>query len=250
MKIIISPAKKMEKSTDILDCTASPYFLKEAETLVKWLQERSLDELKSIWKCNDKIAHQNYERLQDFFMPQLMSPAVFTYVGLQYQHMAPHVMDTDSLKWLEKNLRILSGVYGVLRPLDCIIPYRLEMQSRLEGFETPSLYKYWGSKIYDFLTEEEKDFILNLASKEYSKCITDYTKSDKSIPVITCVFGEICSGKVKEKGTFAKMARGDMVRYLASIGAKSLEDVKSYTGLGYCFSEDFSNENTFVFIKK
>ncbi|MGN0658464.1 MAG: peroxide stress protein YaaA [Emergencia sp.] len=249
MKVIISPAKKMNQVTEILEPYGLPVFLPETQVLLEWLREQSFEKLKSIWKCNDRIAELNYRRLQDMDLRCRLTPAVFSYEGLQYQHMAPQVMEYSHLEWLQDHLRILSGFYGILRPLDGITPYRLEMQSRLPGFSPENLYEYWGRKLYDALAAEEDHLILNLASKEYSRCITRF--EEKGGPaVITCVFGEESGGKVREKGTLAKMARGDMVRFLAGRHIEDAAGVRSYTGLGYAFRQDLSDEKTFVFIKQ
>ncbi|MGN1414010.1 MAG: peroxide stress protein YaaA [Anaerovoracaceae bacterium] len=248
MKIIISPAKKMNPVTDLLDWTDLPAFLPETERLLAWLRSRSFGALQSIWNCNDKIALLNYNRLQTMDLQYQLTPAVLAYEGLQYQHMAPQVMEYSQLDWLQEHLRILSGFYGLLRPLDGIVPYRLEMQARLTGFDTENLYDFWGRSLYDALIAEESDTILNLASKEYSRCITRY--ADTAGPqIITCVFGQLTDGKVREKGTFAKMARGDMVRFLAEHHVQDAAGVKDYQGLGYCFREDLSDEESYVFIK-
>lgn len=249
MKVIISPAKKMEMTTDILECKSHPHFLAEAQCLMHWLKSKSKSEFQKIWKCNDAIAELNHMRVQTFGVSHALTPAALSYRGLQYQHMAPHVMDLASLSWLNNHLRILSGLYGILRPFDGIEPYRLEMQSRLPGFGSESLYDFWGGKLCAFLASEEDSLILNLASKEYSKCITDYLPKYDGLSVVTCVFGQIVDGKIKEKGTLAKMARGDMVRYLASVSAETLDEVKRYNGLGYKFREDLSKEKTLIFIK-
>ena len=248
MKVIISPAKKMNSVTDLLDWTDLPAFLPETEKLLAWLRGRSFEVLQSIWNCNDKIALLNYDRLQAMDLQAQLTPAVLAYEGLQYQHMAPQVMEYSQLDWLQAHLRILSGFYGLLRPLNGIVPYRLEMQARLPGFDTENLYDFWGRSLYDALAAEETDTILNLASKEYSRCITRY--ADSAGPrIITCVFGQLTDGKVREKGTFAKMARGDMVRFLAAHNVQDAAGVKEYQGLGYCFCEDLSDEETYVFIK-
>lgn len=258
MKVIISPAKKMNQVTDLLDWTELPAFLPETEKLLAWLRARSFGQLQSIWNCNDKIALLNYDRLQTMDLQYQLTPAVLAYEGLQYQHMAPQVMEYSQLDWLQAHLRILSGFYGLLRPLDGIVPYRLEMQARLPGFDPENLYDFWGRMLYDALAAEESDTILNLASKEYSRCITRYANSaaasgtaasDAGPRIITCVFGQLTDGKVREKGTFAKMARGDMVRFLAAYNVQDAAGAKDYQGLGYCFREDLSDEETYVFIK-
>ena len=125
-------------------------------------------------------------------------------------------------------------------------PYRLEMQAKLGSAEIDSLYDFWGGRIASKLFEEA-DTVLNLASKEYSRCISDYLPEDKKM--ITCVFGELIDGKVKEKGTMVKMARGEMVRYMAENHIEDLEDIKNFDRLGYAYAEPLSDQQTYVFLK-
>lgn len=176
-----------------------------------------------------------------------LTPAVIAYEGIQYQYMAPLVMEEQELEYLEKHLCILSGFYGILRPFDGVVPYRLEMQAKFPFGEMKSLYDYWGSRLYDFM-EKEEGAILNLASKEYSKCILRYCKKDR--PFVTCVFGEMRDGRVIEKGTLAKMARGEMVRFLAENQIKEPEGVKEFSGQDYRYVRELSDEKTYVFIKE
>ncbi|MGN0154694.1 MAG: peroxide stress protein YaaA [Lachnospiraceae bacterium] len=247
MRIIISPAKKMNIETDLLAWNNLPQFLPEAEKLADYLKTLNYEELKTIWKCNDKIASLNYDRVQNMDLRKTLTPAILSYEGIQYQYMAPQVMEETELQYIEEHLRILSGFYGMLRPFDGIIPYRLEMQSRLQHFETDTLYQFWNHKLFDAL-RQETGCILNLASKEYSKCITAYNKG--RCRMVTCIFGEMSDGKVKEKGTFAKMARGEMVRFLAGQLAEDVEMAKKFTGLGYKFRNELSDEETYVFVKE
>ena len=247
MKIIISPAKKMNIETDIFDWNKLPEFLEEAEKLFQYLKLLDYNTLKNIWKCSDTIAAMNYERLRTLHLTQNLTPAILSYEGIQYQYMAPQVMEQQELDYIEKHLRILSGFYGILKPFDGIVPYRLEMQSRLRDYKVDSLYKFWGNKLFHSLADETA-CILNLASKEYSKCITSYM--DRNVKIITCVFGEMIDGKVREKGTLAKMARGEMVRFLAGQQAENVEEAKEFTGLGYRFYSELSDEIRYVFIKE
>ena len=246
MKIIISPAKKMNYETDLLDWSSLPIFLDEATQLMEYLKGLSYQSLKQLWNCNDKIAQLNYLRLQKMDLQSQLTPAVLSYEGLQYQYMAPQVMNRDQLHYIGDHLRILSGFYGMLRPFDGITPYRLEMQSKLIDFSLPDLYTYWGHKLFNQLAAET-DTVINMATKEYSKTITPYNHG--KLRIIDCVFGQIIDGKVKEKGTLAKMARGEMVRYLSQIQAASPEDIKSFHELGYAYSKAHSKENTYVFVK-
>jgi len=247
MRIIISPAKKMNVDTDTAAYRDLPLYLDRARVLMKYMQSLDLAGCRAIWKCNDKLAQLNYRRFQEMDLERSLTPAVLSYEGIQYQYLSPRVLEKDALEYLQEHLRILSGFYGILRPFDGVVPYRLEMQARLGG-ELDSLYDYWGSALADQLFSEDP-MILNLASKEYSKCVSQYVKQRPDITFVTCVFGENINGKIVEKGTLAKMARGEMVRFLAERGAETLEQVKEFQELGYRFCEEKSDENTCIFIK-
>ena len=247
MKIIISPAKKMNIDTDTLAFRSMPVFLSETEELLAWMRRLTFAEAKAVWKCNDKIAEQNYRRFQEMDLERNLTPAVIAYEGIQYQYMAPAVFGGEQTDYIQEHLRILSGFYGVLKPFDGVTPYRLEMQAKAS--EAGDLYKFWGDKLYREVAGEEKDggLILNLASKEYSKCIEKYLTPEDTY--VTVVFGELADGKVKQKGTLAKMARGEMVRYLAENKVEDPERIKGFDRLGYCFEETLSNEKEYVFLK-
>lgn len=256
MRIIISPAKKMNQDTDTLPWRALPAFLPQAKQLMEMLRKLTYEQCKAVWKCNDKIAELNYRRLQEMEPESCLTPAILSYEGIQYQYMAPAVLEEDALEYLQTHLRILSGFYGILKPFDGIVPYRLEMQAKLrpgngdckEGQEElpASLYDFWKDTMAQSLLAEDS-VILNLASKEYSKCISSYLTGDTVF--ITCVFGELINGRVVEKGTLAKMARGEMVRFLAQKKIEEPEGVKAFQGLGYRFYPEWSRESTYVFLK-
>ncbi|HJD45879.1 MAG TPA: peroxide stress protein YaaA [Candidatus Mediterraneibacter norfolkensis] len=244
MKIIISPAKKMNIDTDTLAPEGMPVFLKETEQLLEWMRRLSFAEAKALWKCNDKIAEQNYKRFQEMDLRRNLTPAVIAYEGIQYQYMAPAVFGGAETDYIREHLRILSGFYGVLRPFDGVVPYRLEMQAKAS--DAGDLYRFWGEKLYREITDKDA-VILNLASKEYSRCIEKYLQSEDVF--LTVTFGELIDGKVKQKGTFAKMARGEMVRYLAEHQVEEPAGIKGFDRLGYHFAEELSTEKEYVFLK-
>lgn len=245
MRIIISPAKKMKVDADFPGDIAIPRFIQETEMLLSHMKHLSYEEAKDIWKCNDKIAQLNYRRIQTMDLYKNLTPSILSYEGIQYQYMAPDVFRTDEFNYIQEHLRILSGFYGVLKPFDGVTPYRLEMQARLQPGDSCSLYDFWKDKIASELLSES-NCIINLASKEYSKCIFDYI--DDGIRLITCVFGERKGNRVIEKGTQVKMARGEMVRFMAERQIRDAEDIKSFDRLNYFYSEEFSDKNTYVFI--
>lgn len=246
MRIIISPAKKMKIDNDDFEHRHMPVLLHKTRELLTYLRSLSYDELKDMWKCNDKIARLNYNRIRNMDLYNSLTPAILSFEGIQYQYMAPGVFEYDELDYIDEHLRILSGFYGVLRPYDGVTPYRLEMQAKLINWIHKSLYDFWADDIAKYLFSESR-CILNLASKEYSKCVSRYITKD--IRFITCIFGEINDGRVIQKGTLAKMARGEMVRFMAENKIVNVEDIKEFNRLGYVYREELSNENTYVFIK-
>lgn len=247
MKIIISPAKKMKVNTDTLEVRALPVYLHEAEYLRQYLSELSYEELKSLWKCNDQIAQINYERVQTMNLRMHLTPALLSYEGIQYQYMAPAVLEDGQWEYVQEHVCILSGFYGVVHPLDGVTPYRLEMQTKVNLPNVKNLYEYWGEKIYREVSADT-EVIVNLASKEYSKCVEKYLTPE--IRYITCVFAEYKGDKVIEKGTYAKMSRGEMVRFLAERKAERPEEMKSFCRLGYRYSEKESTKDRYVFLKE
>lgn len=246
MKIIISPAKKMNIDTDTMAYTGLPKFYERALTLYNLLQEKSLAQLQALWACNDKIAMQNRVRLDELYPDRNLTPALLAYEGIQYQYMSPVIFSRDAWEYAEEHLRILSGLYGILKPFDGVIPYRLEMQAKCSSDGYRNLYEYWGRTIYDALAEET-DTILNLASGEYSKVIEKYLTPE--MRYVTCIFGELQGDKVKVKGTMAKMARGEMVRFVCEEKIEDVKEIKKFRRLDYCFSDRHSDEQTYVFLK-
>lgn len=237
----------MNVAPDILEFQGYPEFLEEADILRRYISGLSYGEAKALWKCNDKIAEQNFERFRDMDLKKNLTPAIMAYEGIQYQYMAPNVLDEASLAYVQEHLRILSGFYGIVKPLDGIVPYRLEMQAKANVDGHKNLYDFWGKRLAEKLFSET-DTIVNLASKEYSKCVSVYLTPE--IRFITCVFGEYVNGKIVEKGTYAKMARGEMVRFLAERQAQSPEDMKEFDRLGYKYHAEASDAKTYVFIKE
>ena len=245
MRIIISPAKKMRVDTDSLSYLDLPAFLLKTEELCSTLQSMSDAALKKLWKCNDQIAALNIRRLQNMDLHNRLTPAVLAYEGIQYQYMAPGVFTEQAFHYIQEHLRILSGFYGILKPFDGVTPYRLEMQAKLRVGEAKDLYAYWGDSLAKTLFNET-DCIVNLASREYSICISKYLPAN--VRFITCVFGEEKDGKVIEKGTMCKMARGEMVRFMAENQIEDPEQIKSFDRMNYRFDPVRSNDDLFVFI--
>lgn len=247
MKIIISPAKKMNIDLDSLAYDSLPDFLEHTHILFNQLKKLDYKQAKSLWKCNDNIAKSNYTFLHKAELTRSLTPAILSYEGIQYKYMAPEVFNTAQLEYIQQHLRIISGFYGILRPFDGVVPYRLEMQAKLKGEGFDSLYSFWAGRIADKL-KSETGTIINLASKEYSTAICPYLPD--SFEFITCIFGEIIDGRVVEKGTMCKMARGEMVRFMAENNVKTKDGIKQFNVSGYRFSTEHSNEKYYTFIKE
>lgn len=245
MKIVVSPAKTMIENTDCYIGSSVPTYIDESKILLEEIRQRSYEELKEIWKCNEKIANENFDRFKNMNLQGSLTPAIFSYQGIQYQYMAVNVMEASAIEYIKENLYILSGFFGILRAFDGVSPYRLEMQAKMEIGEHENLYEFWGDKIYKKIFETG-EVVINLASKEYSKTIESYLSKENKF--ITCVFAEKKDGKVVQKATMAKMARGEMVNFLASGNIKNEEEIKKFDRLGFKFDKELSNEKKYVFI--
>ena len=246
MRIIISPAKQMRVDTDLFTCSELPPFMQKTEVLMQWIQSLSYEEQKKLWACNDKIAQENAERFAHMDLRKNLTPALLAYDGIQYTYMAPSVFEDGQYDYVQEHLRILSGFYGVLKPMDGVVPYRLEMQAKAAVAGHKNLYDFWGDSLYREVMDESR-ILINLASKEYSKCIEKYL--GPSDCYITCIFGEPEGGRVVQKGVYAKMARGEMVRFMAGIHAETAEQMKDFNWSGYQFDDVRSTDREYVFVR-
>lgn len=246
MRIIVAPAKKMACEPDAACPLELPVFLDDAAVLLEWMRSLSFAELKALWRCSNAIAYQNIERLTHMNLQEGLAPAIMTYEGIQYTYMAPTVFEDGQLAYVQEHLRILSGFYGVLKPMDGVTPYRLEMQAKVHLAGFSNLYDFWGSRLYHEVIDSSR-VIVNLASKEYSKAIERHLEPEDRF--LTCIFGELESGRVVQKGVYAKMARGEMVRFLADKGAQNPEEMRDFNWSGYSFDQARSNSNTYVFVR-
>lgn len=245
MKIIIAPAKKMIVDQDAFPALTEPIYLDQTQQLLTQLQHLTYSEAKTLWHCSDKLAQPNYDWLQKIDLIRNLTPAILSYSGIQYHYMAPDVFTQPALDYIQANLRILSGFYGILRPFDGIVPYRLEMQARLAVGHTKNLYAFWGNHLYQALTPQPEP-IINLASQEYAKTIAPYLAPHQSM--IDIVFASPIDGKLKTKATLAKMARGAMVRFLAEHQIDDVTAIRTFDHPDYQFDEKRSTAKQFVFI--
>ena len=247
MRIILAPAKRMRVDTDSFPVEGLPAFLPETRRLLGALRALTPGELQALWRCNDAIARLNVERLRDMDPERGLTPAVMAYEGIAYQYLAPGVMEGAHLDYLREHLRILSGFYGLLRPFDGVAPYRLEMGARLAVDGCRDLYQFWGGKLAGALAAGT-DLVLDLASAEYSRAVLPHLPA--GVRHITCVFGELRGDRVVEKGALCKMARGQMVRWLAENHITRPRDLADFDQLGFRFSPSRSGEDRFVYLKE
>ena len=276
LHVIISPAKQMRIARDSFSPRGIPPFPAPApaghgarEAAVGLLFKRRLgaerahgaDGLKGLWRVNDKLLAQNVERLHAFVpvrdaaqleepgIARTVSPAAFSYIGIQYQSLAPEVLDLDALAWLEEHLWILSGFYGCVRPFDAVEPYRLEMGAKLAVNGARDLYAFWGDRIARAIegavaeragTAPEPAVIVNLASVEYAKAVLPHAAP--TTQVITCIFGEeLRGGKPMQRATASKIARGSMVRWMAEQRIEHARDLVRFD-VGYRHAPEFDRE--------
>lgn len=296
MQVIISPAKQMRADSDAFTPRDIPPFPDKTDQILRALRAIERDQgprrLQALWGVSDRLLAENIERLHAFApimdagglddpaLARLVAPAIFSYVGIQYQNMAPGVLDDRALAWLQQHLWILSGLYGCVRPFDAVQPYRLEMGAKLAVGDAKNLYAFWGDALARAVCgdpcatrpsahreagdaaspeippagdpDRGSTCIVNLASVEYAKAVLPHLP--KQLPVATCVFSSsLRNGKPVQKSTESKAARGTMVRWMAEVGAKGLDDLKRFD-VGFRFAPELSNESgprqTLVFMKR
>lgn len=252
MKILTSPAKLMntENSTTLLK-TTTPVFIEEAALIHSYLKEKDPKYLAQLMEISPKLADENWERNQNWTAtpsPKESAPAMYAFTGEVYRGLDAKTLDQDAVKYLQKHYRIISGLYGLLKPSDRIMLYRLEMGRNFEFEHYKNLYSFWREKLTAQLNSElkSKDFILNLASGEYIKSLD---KTKLKAPLINFDFFEIKSGKPKTIVVYTKHARGMMVRYCAQNQITTLDGVKGFNLEGYRIDEDLSTKTNLVFTR-
>ena len=242
MKILLSPAKKIKEIDDHPFSLTTPLFEKDFCFLDQTLAGLAFKDLCTMARASEKTMLPVYERLQfrkEHPDQSVLTPALLAYDGIAFTNLAPGVFEPEQWDYVQKHLRILSGAYGILKPLDGIVNYRLEMQSKIPF----SLYEYWNHRIADGFDADET--IINLASEEYAKVIRPYH------PLIDVRFLEQeTDGSCKEKGVYVKIARGTMVRWMAGQNVQTANELKSFDELGYRFDEQNSTANCLTFIRK
>ena len=265
LQVIISPAKQMHAAQDAFEVLGIPPFAHETARLHRALLDIERNEgsggLQELWNVSDKLLGPCLNTLHEFEpilknddldnpgIARNVSPAVMSYHGIQYQSMAPEVMDSAQLAWLQSHLWILSGLYGCARPFHAVEPYRLEMGAKLAVDDACDLYAFWGDKLArNIAPAGSNTTIVNLASVEYAKAVLPHLAADAT--VVTCLFGEgVRNGKPIQRSTASKKARGSMVRWMAE---NKFEDASGLTAfdVGYRHVLELSNHNTLVFMNE
>ena len=246
MKIIISPAKKLNDRKINLQNKSDIQFLNETKYLIKELQKYSLIEIKKMMNISDKLALLNYERFQNWDLCSSdVMPAILLFKGDVYKGLKADSFSNEQLNFAQDHLRIISGLYGLLRPLDLVFPYRLEMGTNIQTNKADNLYEFWNDKLRLNLISEMKDddILINLASNEYSKALELDQFKQK---VITPVFKDSKNGKLKVISFYAKRARGEMVNFIVKNKIKDLSDIRSFNYGGYTFVSEENNEILFA----
>jgi hypothetical protein len=255
MLIVISPAKTLDFETaPITKIHTQPEFLKESRQLVKQLKEMTPVEVSSLMKISDKLGLQNFVRFNEWKTPFTMNnakQALLAFKGDVYSGIDAESFSTQDLKFAQKHLRILSGLYGVLRPLDLIQAYRLEMGTSLENKQSKGLYEFWASKLTDQINQDlqasKSKHLINLASKEYFKSLQ---ADDINAEIIVPVFKDYKNGRFKIISFFAKKARGQMSAYIIRNRLKDPQELKAFNVDGYKFYKSESNKSNWVFQRK
>ncbi|MEJ6793370.1 MAG: peroxide stress protein YaaA [Lacinutrix sp.] len=252
MKLVISPAKSLDFKTELPTTKSTEaQFLKQSQRLNKILKKKSAKDISELMHVSDALGQLNYERFQVWELPFTKDnarQAIYAFSGDVYRGLDAYTIPTKKIDILQDKVRILSGLYGVLKPLDLMQAYRLEMGTKLPVGTKKNLYEFWKKDVVSSLNQELEDneVLVNLASKEYFKAID--LKALK-VPVLTVDFKEFKDGKYKIVAIFAKLARGLMARYIVDKNAKTIDDLKGFTSNGYGLSDELSSENHLVFTR-
>ncbi|HNQ27571.1 MAG TPA: peroxide stress protein YaaA [Aquaticitalea sp.] len=252
MKLVISPSKSLDYESKTPTTTATEAcFLNEAQRINALLKKKSAKSLSKLMHISDALGQLNYDRNQNWHLPFTANnarQAVYAFDGDVYRGLDAYTIPKEKIQRLQDTVRIISGLYGLLKPLDLIQPYRLEMGTKFPVGKSKNLYEFWRKHITSSLNQELKDdeLFLNLASNEYFKAID--VKALK-VPVVHIDFKEFKNGEYKTIGIFAKLARGLMARYIIDTNANNLDDIKGFNYEGYALSEQLSKSDSLVFTR-
>jgi cytoplasmic iron level regulating protein YaaA (DUF328/UPF0246 family) len=251
MLVVVSPAKTLDfESAPITKAHTQPRFLEQSQLLVEDLKKLSVSELATLMKLSDKLAGLNMARFQTWSTPFDFSnakQAVLAFKGDVYTGLDADSLNKNSLEFMQQHLRILSGLYGVLRPLDLIQPYRLEMGTKFNNAKGKDLYQFWGQQLREAIEAElEDDILVNLASNEYFKALQ---AKQLNARIITPIFKDWKNGQYKIISFYAKKARGLMSRYIIENQITKPEQLQQFDSDGYRFNADMSKDDNWVFIR-
>ncbi len=252
MLVVTSPAKKLDFSEDVTRSGWTiPQFLDDSQQLITAAKKLTRGQLAKLMKISDKLADLNYNRFRAFttpFTPANSKQAVFAFIGDTYVGLQADSLSEADLEYAQDHYRILSGLYGLLRPLDLMQPYRLEMGKKLVNDRGKTLYEFWGDQltreINGLMKERKTDILVNCASREYFRAIHEKRLDGR---VITPVFKEVKEGHARMLGMFAKKARGMMTRYIIQNRIEDVEDLKNFDQDGYRFQPGLSDDRTLEF---
>ena len=249
MLAIISPSKTQDFSQCDIDIFSQTRQIESSNELIGILKNKSKSQIAKLMSISEKLSELNFDRFQNFQLPFTLKnakQAILAFKGDVYNGINAPELSHEDLEFAQGKVRMLSGLYGVIRPLDLIQPYRLEMGTKLSNAKGGDLYDYWGSDISSVLNEDEPDLIENLASNEYSKAID---KKTLNADILDIVFKEKKGDNYKVIGIYAKRARGLMVNYIIRNRLDKPEDLKDFTDEGYRFDKSLSSDSSWVFLR-
>ena len=252
MKLVISPAKSLNYESELpTSLSTESCFLSESQQLNSLLKKKSAKTLSALMHISPNLGQLNYERNQEWSIPftsKNARPAIYAFNGDVYRGIEAYTISDSKLERLQDSVRIISGLYGLLKPLDLIQPYRLEMGTKFPVGKSKNLYEFWRKKVTNALNDELNDdeLFVNLASQEYFKAID--TKVLK-VPVIHVDFKEFKNGQYKTIAIFAKLARGFMTRFIIENAVETVDELKTFTTEGYAYDSNLSNDTKLVFTR-
>lgn len=247
MLVLLSPTKTMNSISEHNDNLSLPIFIDKTKCILETLKSFTEEDFKKYMKVNDKIALENVNRMHNFKFDVNGIMAIKAYDGILYKRFDVNSLSSSEIEYAYKTIRIISAMYGMLRPFDSIYPYRLEMQSKIQINECKDIYDYWGNSIALEL-EKDNDIILNLCSNEYAKSYLPYIKNKQNF--INCEFFLLKDGKLKAQSTLVKQARGLMARFIVKNNIDDINLIKDFSEDNFYFSEEKSTNNNLVFIKE
>ena len=254
MLIVLSPAKTLDYTVDAKSNHTAPQFLSQSSKLIKTLKEKEPKDIASLMGLSDKLASLNFDRYQSWKAAKTVSsdakPSMLVFKGDVYQGLEADKFNAKQIKFAQKHLRILSGLYGILRPMDVIKPYRLEMGTKLKTEKGKNLYEFWGNSVQDNVVDDlisqKSDLLINLASKEYFSVLG---KMPECINVVSPVFKDFKNGEHKIISFYAKRARGLMAKWIIENNIKDFEKLSKFNLDGYYFSKKDSTVTEPVFLR-